>query len=324
MGRHPSDDLPDMYKETYALVAQVPKGRVTTYGAVAKALGDVVASRFVGLAMSRNEYIVRVPCRRVVQSDGSLGGYTSGGPSKKAALLRKEGLRILGGKVMDFEKVFFDGFESHYPLRSLRARQKSLRRRMNLRDSFRRIEAVAGIDVAYSGDEAFAAMVVLDYETGKVLNTAVRRDSAVFPYIPTYLAFREIPIVLPLLEELRDGTVVFYDGNGLLHPERFGIASHFGVVGNVPTIGIAKKLLCGTVEGTNQQGVREVKHGGDTIGHALSRGTDRSPVYVSAGHRISPASALRVARRFLVHRVPEPTRLAHIEAERARRARTHK
>ena len=79
--------IPDLWKETYDLVAQVPIGRVTTYGAVAKGLGDIVASRFVGLAMSRNDDIVRVPCRRVVQSDGGIGGYTGGGPEKKIELV---------------------------------------------------------------------------------------------------------------------------------------------------------------------------------------------------------------------------------------------
>ena len=77
------EGIPDLWEATYDLVSQVPEGRVTTYGQVATALGDIVASRFVGLAMSRNDDTVRVPCRRVVRSDGRLGGYTGGGPERK-------------------------------------------------------------------------------------------------------------------------------------------------------------------------------------------------------------------------------------------------
>ncbi len=317
-------ELPDLWKETYDLVSQVPEGKVTTYGAVARALGDVVASRFVGLAMSRNEDIVRVPCRRVVQSDGSLGGYTGGGPSKKAALLRKEGISVSRGRIQDMDRVFFDDFRTRFPLRSLRSRQLSLRKRLRLEDRVKNPDFVAGIDVAYSGDRAFAAMTVLDNRKGELLHSAVRQDSAFFPYVPTYLAFREIPVVLPLLDDLSDQLLVLYDGNGILHPERFGIASQFGVMGDIPTVGVAKKLLCGTVRGAPGQMVRAVVGRKGLLGHALCRRAGGSPVYVSAGHLTSPAGALRLAKRFLVHRVPEPTRLAHIEAEKTRRARNHK
>lgn len=316
--------LPDLWKETYDLVAQVPEGRVTTYGEVARALGDVVASRFVGLAMSKNDDIVRVPCRRVVQSDGYLGGYTGGGPAKKAKLLREEGIRISGGMVLDLEKVMFRDFKSGYPLRALRAKQHALSKRLFLEDSVSTIRRVAGIDVAYSGERAFASVVTMDYRTGEVLASRVQEGVSRFPYVPTYLAFREVPLVSPLIEEVDDETVVMYDGNGILHPERFGIASHIGVSLDVPTIGVAKKLLCGIVGGTPRSLVRPVTVGDDLSGHALSRSAGGKPVYVSAGHAISPMGALEVSRRLLKHRVPEPTRLAHIEAETARRSRSNK
>lgn len=319
-----TESLPDLWKETYDLVAQVPEGMVTTYGEVAKALGDIVASRFVGLAMSRNDDIVRVPCRRVVQSDGSLGGYTGGGPLKKARLLRKEGIRVSGGKVQEFERVLFRDFDSSHPLRALRSRQRALRRRLVLEDSFDDASAVAGVDVAYSGDRTFSAIVTVEGKTGRILGRSVEEGTAKFPYIPTYLAFREVPLVSSLLDEVEAGTVIMYDGNGILHPEQFGIASHFGVASGIPTIGVAKKLLCGRIGGNPRSLVRPVVGEGGLIGHALSRASGANPVYVSAGHRISPETALRTSRRLLMHRVPEPTRLAHIEAEAARRLRTNK
>lgn len=317
-------DVPDLWRATYDLVAQVPEGKVTTYGEVAKALGDIVASRFVGLAMSRNDDIVRVPCRRVVQSDGSIGGYTEGGPSMKAKLLRREGIRISGGKVSDMEKVFFRNFRTRYPLRSLRARQRALRRRLSLEDAVDDIRKVAGVDVAYFGDAGYAAIVVLDYRTGRLLHRKIMEGIARFPYVPTYLAFREIPLVAPLVDDVDDETVVLYDGNGILHPERFGVASHFGVVLDVSTVGVAKKLLCGRVGGNPRNLVRPVTADRQILGHALCRMSGGNPVYISAGHRISPTRALEISRHLLLHRVPEPTRLAHIEAEAARRSRNNK
>jgi len=314
-----------MWKETYDLVAQVPLGKVTTYGEVAKALGDIVASRFVGLAMSMNDDVVRVPCRRVVQSDGSVGGYTGGGPEKKARLLRKEGVEVVGLQIRELERYLFTeaDFRTSYPLRRLRARQRSLKRRLDV-SPFRGVfRTIAGMDVAYDGDRAYAAMVLFDFESGEELGREVVEGVAEFPYIPTYLGFREIPVIAPLMARLEPGTVIMYDGNGILHPEGMGITSQVGVLFGFPTIGLAKKLLCGTVVAYHEAGVRRVVDcHGRTIGHAVSGvGRDSTrPVYVSAGHGLSPEQALRIAVRFMRHRVPEPTRQAHIVAEAARRA----
>jgi deoxyribonuclease V len=318
------DELPDLWKETYDLVAQVPEGKVTTYGTVAKALGDIVASRFVGLAMSQNEDIVRVPCRRVVQSDGFVGGYTPGGPAKKSRLLRAEGVAVRNGFVVDFEKVVFDDFRSDFPLRKVRAIQQHLKRHLIVRRLTERICNVTGIDVAYEGEHGFAAMVSLEPESGEILGTKVVEADARFPYVPTYLSFREIPVIRPLLEDIPEGTVVMYDGNGILHPHGFGIASQLGVVFDVPTVGIAKKLLCGEVSDTMSHGARPVVYRGRIVGHALAKTSASRPVYASVGHRVSKEQAVGIARRFLKFRVPEPVRLAHIEADAARRGTRNK
>jgi deoxyribonuclease V len=318
------ENLPDMLRETYDLVAQVPKGRVTTYGAVARALGDVVASRYVGLAMSMNNDIVRVPCRRVVQSDGFVGGYTGGGPEKKIRLLKAEGVDVAGGRIVDLESVLFKDFESTYPLKGLRDRQASLKRKLVTKALKGPVERVAGIDVAYSGDKAFSAMAVVDYATGDVVDDHLSEGRATFPYIPTYLAFRELPLIAPLMRYVDARTVVMYDGNGMLHPHGFGIASQLGVTFDVPTIGIAKKLLCGDVSGRAAGGRRAVRMNGRTIGFALSARRSGNPVYVSIGNKISLAQAVEVSARLLKFRVPEPTRQAHILAERARRSTNNK
>lgn len=89
----------------YALLKQIPKGKVTTYKLLAEALGTT-AYRAVGNAMARNPDLVVVPCHRVVKSDGTLGGYREGLP-RKIELLEEEGVHIKAGKVVDFEAVVF-------------------------------------------------------------------------------------------------------------------------------------------------------------------------------------------------------------------------
>lgn len=318
------DDLPDMIAETYDLVAQVPMGRVTTYGAVAKALGDIVASRFVGYAMSRNDDIVRVPCRRVVQSDGRLGGYTGGGPAKKARLLKREGVRVAEGKVVELDKYMFSDFHTRYPLRTLRRRQRALRESLSLRRFRGSIERVAGVDVAYRGDHAYVSLVTFDARSLQEVDSVVIEGDARFPYIPTYLAFRELPLMKAIASFMDRHTVLMYDGNGILHPEGFGIASHLGVILGVPTIGAAKKLLCGEMSSKGSRSERAVTVNGRIHGYALSSAAETKPVFVSPGHMLSVDQARDIVRPFLVHRVPEPTRLAHIAAESARRATNKK
>ena len=93
------------YERVYKIAAKIPKGRVSTYGEIAKALKGK-AYRAVGSAMNKNPYWPKVPCHRVVNSDGSIGGFASG-VKKKIALLKKEGVIVKNGKIVDFEKKFF-------------------------------------------------------------------------------------------------------------------------------------------------------------------------------------------------------------------------
>jgi len=89
----------------YELLKKVPAGHITTYGELARGLGTK-AARAVGNAMNRNPYAPQVPCHRVVKSDGSLGGFATGG-KKKIKLLKKEGVTVKDRKVMDFEEKLF-------------------------------------------------------------------------------------------------------------------------------------------------------------------------------------------------------------------------
>jgi deoxyribonuclease V len=324
MARSSFENLPDMWRETYDLVAQVPSGMVTTYGEVAKALGDPVAARFVGLAMSLNTDTMRVPCRRVVRSDGGIGGYSSPDDmDEKVGLLKREGLAIHNGRVQDLERHLFVDFRSSKPLKALRKRQNSLRDRVRIPSSDIAVSSVAGVDLSYDKNRAYASMVVFDAKTRSIRESMHVTSEAWFPYIPTYLAFRELPIVSQLMDLLDGDTVVVFDGHGILHPQHFGMASHAGVVFDMPTIGVAKSVLHGVATGRTRGGARAIEVDGDVCGYSLSS-HGRRPVYVSPGHCISLSQALRMVRRFTIYRVPEPTRVAHMHANVKRRSATNK
>ncbi|MBE0519141.1 MAG: endonuclease V [Thermoplasmata archaeon] len=129
---------------------------------------------------------------------------------------------------------------------------------------------------------------------------------------------------MPLSESLNERTVLIYDGNGALHPERFGIACHAGLEWGIPTIGVAKKLLGGTSCGRAFKNPRGVRPNDEVFDYEHSTSGSGRPIYVSAGDGISQKQALAVVKKMTVHRVSEPTRLAHTAAGNARRAKTHK
>ena len=100
----------------YYLVRQIPPGRVSTYGAVAKALGNKGYARDVGKFMNKNPDADTMPCFKIVKSDGSLGGFGLG-IDDKIRRLKRDGIEVKEGKIVDFKSVFFDDFKSDYPLK---------------------------------------------------------------------------------------------------------------------------------------------------------------------------------------------------------------
>jgi O-6-methylguanine DNA methyltransferase len=101
---------------TYYLVRQIPAGRVSTYGAVAKALGNKRYARVVGKYMNKNPDADTMPCFKIVKSDGSLGGFGLG-INDKIRRLKKDGIDVKDGKIINFKRVFFNDFKTKYPLK---------------------------------------------------------------------------------------------------------------------------------------------------------------------------------------------------------------
>ncbi|RLI12400.1 endonuclease V [Candidatus Bathyarchaeota archaeon] len=180
------------------------------------------------------------------------------------------------------------------------------------------IKYIAGIDVAYSANKAYGAAVVLEYGTMKKIEEKTYSLNMAIPYIPTFLFLRELPPAITVARMLRTKPDVFMvEGHGRAHPRRFGLACHFGLILNIPTIGVAKSLLYG--ESRNVKGSwKPIIDKGEIIGAAVLTRKGSKPMYVSVGHKVSLETAVEIVLECSKYRVPEPIRYAHLTAKKAR------
>ncbi|MCS7065487.1 MAG: deoxyribonuclease V [Fimbriimonadales bacterium] len=177
---------------------------------------------------------------------------------------------------------------------------------------------IAGLDVGFRGEVARAAAVAVRYPDMTPLDQAVAELPIQFPYIPGLLAFREAPAMLTALERLRFvPDLLMVDGHGISHPRRMGIATHLGVYLDKPSIGCAKSRLWGHFEPPpDEPGAwTPLLDGAEVIGAVLRTQRGQPPLFVSIGHRISLENAIQTVLACVrAHRLPEPTRLAHLAA----------
>jgi deoxyribonuclease V len=306
--------VPDLLNELMGLLAQVPSGRVTTYGSLADALGNRIAARWVGQVMRNHEHDAGCTCHRVVRAGGGLGFYVAGGTPVKARRLREERVEVFQDAV-DLARFGFQRFESGRPLEKLRQVQNKLVSKVSLRSRTAIPRVVGGVDVSYpAADVGIAAYALVDVPTGRLMWSQTVRRRVLFPYITSYLAFRELPILLDLIDAVRQARrlaqPLLVDGSGVLHPRHAGIATHLGVAASLATIGVTKKLLCGQVDlaGLEPYESRPVAHDDQLAGVAIRpTAGSRRPIFVSPGNRIDLERAEQVVRRLLTgHRLPEP------------------
>jgi deoxyribonuclease V len=178
---------------------------------------------------------------------------------------------------------------------------------------------VAGVDISVTRDGfARAAVVVLRFPDMMPLETKVAEGRLGFPYVPGLLSFREAPLILAACEQLNlTPDLLIVDGQGIAHPRRFGLASHLGVLLDIPSIGCAKSLLCGeyVVPAAERGSLCHLTDKGEVIGAVLRSKTAARPLFVSIGHRIDLITSVnRVIECCGRYRLPEPTRLAHLAA----------
>ena len=195
--------------------------------------------------------------------------------------------------------------------------QLELVQRVILEDQFESPCFVAGVDVGFeqNGKVTRAAIAVLNYPDLTLVDKSLVRCKTVFPYVPGYLSFRELPALLTALDQLKTIPDMFLcDGHGTAHPRRFGIACHLGVLTDIPSIGVAKSRLVGTYQepGLNKGDQSNLYDKGECIGVVLRTRHQVKPLFVSPGHRITLASATQwVLNCTTRYRLPETTRYAH-------------
>jgi deoxyribonuclease V len=168
---------------------------------------------------------------------------------------------------------------------------------------------VTGVDVAYARTIAVGCAVVFNSDTKEILSSLTLTREVESDYIPGFFQLREGPIIVDLVQNLKEHGMILLDGNGILHPRRFGLASYIGVTLDVQTIGVAKKLMLGEI-GPRSENSAEIKENNEVLGRALWL-KEKRPIYVSIGHRVSLDSAVKVVIDASVHGYPEVLRQAH-------------
>ena len=182
-----------------------------------------------------------------------------------------------------------------------------------LKDEFKKIEIIAAIDQTYVKEDVISHIVVCDYKTLKVIETKTAVAKAPISYKPGFLSYRELPAMVNAFIALKSKPdLIIVDGNGILHPRRLGIASHFGLVISKPTIGVARNLVTGKVDKGKFYVENELR------GFEIKTKDHATPIYVSPGHMISLGTALRIVTNCIrpPHKLPEPLHLAHRGARR--------
>lgn len=291
--------------ELEKVLSQIPEGRVTTFGEVAKALGDVRASKAVSDFLAGN----RQRSHRVVNAQGKARPW-------QIESLKNDGIAVIDGRIRDLDHVLFRDLRAECPLKLLREEQREVAGGVVLEDDFEDVKNVCGFDLAYEDDRAVCAFAVVDVKNLDVIEKDVVVKEIDFPYIPSYLTYREYPAIRAAFERVRsDVDVLLIDGHGYSHPRRAGIGCHVGVKLGKPTIGVAKSLLVGKTRTPSKVGDSErVLHNDETIGYALRSSTSKRPIYVSPGHLVSFESSVRIVKSLCKTRIPEPLRQAHLAA----------
>ncbi|CAI0944301.1 Endonuclease V [Serratia entomophila] len=181
---------------------------------------------------------------------------------------------------------------------------------------------IAGADVGFEQEGAVtrAAIAILRYPSLELVEYQIARIATTMPYIPGFLSFREYPALLAAWRQLgQKPDLIFVDGHGISHPRRLGVASHFGLLVDVPTIGVAKKRLCGKFAPLDAAAgaLAPLEDKGEQLGWVWRSKARCNPLFIATGHRVSADSALAWVQRCMAgYRLPEPTRWADAIASR--------
>ncbi|WP_456327716.1 endonuclease V [Archaeoglobus sp.] len=210
-------------------------------------------------------------------------------------------------------------------LKELEEFQLKLSKKVVLEDRIKieDLKFVAGVDQAFIGNKVISACVLLSFPELEVVKEGVEIENVEFPYIPTFLMFREgkpaVNVVKKVLKDV-DNVVLLVDGSGIAHPRKCGLATYIAIETGIPSIGITKRRLYGRVE--EPRDVMEAKpiyDNSEIIGYALKPCKNCNPIYISPGNYVKPETALKIVKSCLRgYKLPEPIRLAHNLANKSK------
>lgn len=211
--------------------------------------------------------------------------------------------------------------------------QEELRGRGVSGEGPRIVKKVAGVDVGYSDRRIVAAICVFRWSGAPMpkhgsgldhLETVIATSEVSFPYVPGLLTFREGPVILKAFRKIKNKPdVILFDGQGICHPRRMGIATHLGIILDIPSIGCAKSSLCGIYRVPDKEKgsfsfIYDEKTG-EKLGAVLRTRAGIKPIFVSPGYKINLRQCIDLVLRLCPkYRIPEPLRYAHREANPVR------
>lgn len=204
-------------------------------------------------------------------------------------------------------------------------RQESLRSEILLEPLPQSIRTVAGADISFNrgSETVYAGIVVLSYPDLQPIAQSLVAASVDFPYIPGLLAYREIPPLEQAWEQLqKKPDVLIMDGHGIAHPRRMGIATHFGILHDQPTIGCAKNVLTGVFNEPDREkgSISDLMENGERIGLVLRSRSGVKPIFISPGHKVSFEDCRKIVMDCLTkYKLPETTREVHQIVNRLRK-----
>lgn len=212
--------------------------------------------------------------------------------------------------------------------------QQSLMEKIVCEDTFdsNNVKTIAGVDLAYWNDNneqeyAVCCIVIIDKATHKMIEVKSYSGKIEVPYMPGFLSFRELPLIIKTSELLENKPDIFmFDGNGYLHPRHMGIATHASFYLDTPTIGVAKtyyrveKNLDYIEPGTCSGNYTDIVYNNEVYGRVLRTHDNVRPVFVSMGNNISLDTVVKLTMDMIgkESRIPIPTRLADLETHKMR------
>jgi deoxyribonuclease V len=177
------------------------------------------------------------------------------------------------------------------------------------------IRRVCGVDVSYHMNKAFCSAVNMNRNSFEIIETQESRSAIEFPYVSGFFMLREANPIFTTLKKIESSfDVLIVNGHGILHPRRMGLASFIGLLVDKPTIGVAKRLLCGIEDKNNYVSIDQ-----NVCGKKLTRG-GHNYVYVSVGHKISLDTSISIVRGLCREKAkfPEPLMTADILSKKSR------